>query len=123
AIANDGETILHYAAGYGRLETVKYLVEEKHADIHAIANDGRTILHSAAKCSQAGALEVIKYLVDKKGANINITTSDGKGLSDVASSQVEVIQYLEAKNVNITQDALSSSEAFSDDAVLMGVTD
>ena len=57
---------MHRAAINGTLDEVKYLVEEKGADVKAVNLDGSTPLHRA---SQNGHLDVVKYLVEK-GADV-----------------------------------------------------
>jgi ankyrin repeat protein len=51
-----GYTPLHRAAINGHLDVVKYLVEEKGADVKAAYNDGRTPLHRTAG---SGNLDVV----------------------------------------------------------------
>jgi ankyrin repeat protein len=50
------------AARYGKLDVVKYLVEEKGADVKAANKDGNTPLHGAAR-------NVVKYLEEKAADN------------------------------------------------------
>jgi len=59
-------TPLHYAAQYGHLSVVEYLVNQK-ADINAKDKDNRTPLHRAARY---GHLSVVEYLVNQR-ADIN----------------------------------------------------
>ena len=62
----DCDTLLHWAAGFGYLETVKVLVENE-ANINARNIYGLTPLHYSAR---RGQLEVTKFLIEK-GADIN----------------------------------------------------
>ncbi|HEY6438198.1 MAG TPA: ankyrin repeat domain-containing protein, partial [Ignavibacteriaceae bacterium] len=59
---NHGPTPMHWAADKGHWDVVKYLVEEKGADVKAANKYGRTPVHWAAK---NGDLDVVKYLVEK----------------------------------------------------------
>ncbi|WCR54431.1 MAG: Phosphocholine transferase AnkX [Wolbachia endosymbiont of Ctenocephalides orientis wCori] len=59
---SDGNAALSLAVYYGKLDVVKYLIEDKHADFKVNSNDGKTPLHWAA---QNGHLETVKYLVEK----------------------------------------------------------
>jgi hypothetical protein len=43
----DGKTSLHYACRNGRLECVRYLVEERRHDVNEVSGDGTTPLHLA----------------------------------------------------------------------------
>jgi ankyrin repeat protein len=68
AADNDGGTALHWAAAYGRLDVVTWLVEHGEADVHAKDDTGRTVLHRAAL---NGELYVAKWLVEHGKADIN----------------------------------------------------
>jgi len=59
-------TPLHYAARYGHLSVVEYLVNQK-ADINANGKEKMTPLHLAASNDH---LSVVEYLVNRK-ADIN----------------------------------------------------
>jgi len=59
-------TPLHYAARYGHLSVVEYLVNQK-ADINAKDGDDYTPLHFSA---ENGHLSVVEYLINQK-ADIN----------------------------------------------------
>ena len=58
-----GNTTLHIAAYYGKLEVVKYLITEKHCDPMCKARDGATPLHHAIS---TGRLHIVKYLIDEQ---------------------------------------------------------
>jgi len=62
-------TPLHYAARYGHLNIIEYLVHQK-ADINAKDGYNETPLHFAANY---GYLSVVEYLVHQK-ADINAKT-------------------------------------------------
>jgi Ankyrin repeats (3 copies) len=56
----DGKTSLHYACRNGRLDCVRYLVEERHRDVNEVSGDGTTPLHLACF---GGHLPVVEYLL------------------------------------------------------------
>jgi ankyrin repeat protein len=82
-----------------RYEIIKYLIEEKHADINTKINGGWTPLNAA---SSGGLLEIVKYLVEK-GADIEFKNLDG--MSPLYSSSLNghsnVVKYLLEKGANI----------------------
>ena len=63
AADSDGKTPLHLAAYNGKLDVVKYLVEEKGADVKAADNNGDTPLQWAV---EEDHWDVVKYLEQKK---------------------------------------------------------
>lgn len=65
-------TPLFMAAGHGRINIVRALLEKK-ADVNAIRSDGTTALYIAAKKNY---LETVKLLL-AYGADVNIACSDG----------------------------------------------
>lgn len=69
-----GFTALHWAASWGHLEVVRFLVEDRGADVNAREARGWTALLGAARF---GYLEVIRFLVEKHGADVRATTDDG----------------------------------------------
>ena len=58
----NGDTVLHYAAESGKLEILKYLIDEYECIATTEGWHGSTILHSAAAANQ---LPVMKYLIEK----------------------------------------------------------
>ena len=63
----DGKTCLHYAARNGKLECIRYLVEERSHAVDVRSGDGTTPLHMAC----FGAFpKVVQYFIDK-GADIH----------------------------------------------------
>ena len=88
-----GKTVaLYWAAHYGQLAVVRYLVEQG-ADVNATDFKGETALHSAA---EAGDLAVVEYLVGQ-GASLTATTNDGYTPKGLAShGHTDVVAYLES---------------------------
>jgi ankyrin repeat protein len=64
---NEGGSVLHLASLIGRLNFVKFLVEEKKFDINQKDMHGNTPLHIAIQFNKP---QIINYLIDH-GANIN----------------------------------------------------
>ena len=58
---------MHRASIHGKLDIIKYLIEEYHSNVEEIENNGRTPLHSA---SWIGQLNIVKYLVEECHAQI-----------------------------------------------------
>lgn len=74
-VHTQNDQALRQAASKGHLEVVKYLVEEKGADVHALDDD------ALLQASMEGRLEVVRYLLGKgrDGNNKNIGhVSEGK---------------------------------------------
>ncbi|XP_028417225.1 uncharacterized protein LOC114541509 [Dendronephthya gigantea] len=90
----NGSTVLHSAVAKGKLEIVKYLVENG-ADVNRPDIDGLTVLHTAVS---KGTLGIVKYLVEKGAAvnAINSKNADGSTVlhSAVAKGKPEIVKYL-----------------------------
>jgi hypothetical protein len=70
-----GSTALHWAAGSGRLDTCRFLVEECGMDPKGEQpRDGRTAMHWAARNGQT---EVCEWLWASHGVDVNRPTKDG----------------------------------------------
>ncbi|CAF5160176.1 unnamed protein product [Rotaria sp. Silwood1] len=55
-------TLAHYAARYGHLHILEYLIEKKNLDISQLRTEhGATCAHDAAVCDQVEALNYIFY--------------------------------------------------------------
>ncbi|WCR59755.1 MAG: Phosphocholine transferase AnkX [Wolbachia endosymbiont of Ctenocephalides felis wCfeF] len=96
-------TLLHLAAKYGKLETVKYLIEEKNVDINKVDRHGCTALYWAAK---HGHLEVVKYFIEEKNVDINLEDGSSRNALHWAArhGHLEVVKYfIEEKNVDINK--------------------
>lgn len=74
--------LLQRAAANGQLDTLKYLAEERGADINTRADHRDIPLHRAAKF---GHPNVIKYLVDEQKVDINARDENGKTLLHMAA--------------------------------------
>lgn len=88
---NDGRGLLHWAAIYGHLHTLKML-QEKGLDINATTNHHSTPLHNAAWNGQS---EIVAHLLGA-GVNANLKTTTGETPLHFAawSGHVEVIKIL-----------------------------
>ena len=100
----NGASILHWSAGCGHLQMVKYLVEELECTPHQPQKgkrsfQGRTPLHWSAR---NGHLSVVEYLVEKCEIDIDATTQDGTTAFCWASWQghLDIMVYLHRKGVN-----------------------
>ncbi|WP_333023370.1 ankyrin repeat domain-containing protein [Wolbachia endosymbiont of Pentidionis agamae] len=63
-VDEEGKTLLHYAAKYGNIKGVTFLIE-KGADFNAKDHNGWTPLHLAAKCGHTKVIDVlIKHRAD-----------------------------------------------------------
>ena len=95
-ISNDkGQTLALLAAGYGKLDSVKYLID-KNANITAKDNNGNNILMYAAS---SGNLSLVKYIVNASVVDINETNNDNKTAKDIAiaHNQTEIAKFLDQK--------------------------
>jgi ankyrin repeat protein len=76
-----GETLLHYAARYGRIDIVEYLIS-KGADPNATDGARNTPLHDAVG---SGNIQIIKLLLDS-GADKYATKQTGHTAAELADS-------------------------------------
>ncbi|HEY4129834.1 MAG TPA: ankyrin repeat domain-containing protein, partial [Gemmatimonadaceae bacterium] len=77
----------HVHAPDGWMPSVKYLIEELHADVNARDFNGYTPLHHAAA---RGDNDLIMYLMSK-GADINAISRKGETVADMANGPVQRI--------------------------------
>ena len=73
-----GDSVLHIAAGYGRLDVLKYLLDEVQSNPVPTGFKGSTPLHGAA---EAGHLSTVEYLVGNH--QINPLDQDAEGASSL----------------------------------------
>lgn len=90
-----GQTLAILAAGYGKLDSVKYLMD-KNANITAKDNNGNNILMYAAA---SGNLALVKYIVNSAVVDINEKNNDDKTAKDIAiaHNQTEIAKFLDQK--------------------------
>jgi len=99
AHSNNDLTPLHYAASCGKLDTVKYLIEEADVQMDVYHKLGGAPIHEAA---QKGQLPVVQYFVERH----NILDLPGKILgrnpvdSAILGDQLDVIKYLFSRGSN-----------------------
>ena len=62
----NGNTPLHYAASYGHMEVIKFLISNSISTLEITNNDGQNAIYVAAT---EGHLNIIKYLVEKQGCS------------------------------------------------------
>lgn len=73
---------------------IRFLVDDKHADVYQKDSNGNTLLHAAA---WNGQLNVIKYLVEEKKMGVNVRDSDNGFtplIEAIKLNKVHVFQYL-----------------------------
>jgi ankyrin repeat protein len=100
----------HRFAPTGMMASVKYLVEELHADVNAEDYDGNTALHHAAA---RGDVEMILYLVSK-GADPKKLNREGQSTADMANGPVQRTQpYPEARDLLVKLGAINHNKCVS----------
>ncbi len=80
--ARSGETVLYWAATYGKMSTLQLLVDNG-ADVNIATDKGVTALHRAAG---AGKAEAVEYLISK-GADVNAKDNEGNSVLSVTKSE------------------------------------
>ncbi len=105
---NSGRVPLHCAASNGKLDIVKYFIDEEKVDVNIIDNGYWTPLHWA---SWGGYLNITKYLVDKR-ANINAKDKGSKTPLNVAIDQKHnnVVKYLEQAQLDLNKELLIAAK-------------
>lgn len=76
-----GATPIHYAARSGKLDCLKWLVQNSGISSNAVAKNGSTAAHDAAAM---GHLECLKYLIESTQCSVLDTTSEGATVLHIA---------------------------------------
>ena len=86
-------TLLHCAAYWGWLDTVKLLITKYNCDPNQVDSRGLTPLHVASSC---GHLDVLQYLIDDQKCDPLQKDNDGETSVDRARifGKQEVVEYL-----------------------------
>jgi ankyrin repeat protein len=77
-------TLVHYAARYGHVHILEYLIEKKHLDISQLRTEhGATCAHDAAVCDQVQTLNYIFHYHNKQDLSQKLrwTVRDEQGNS------------------------------------------
>ncbi|KAL9179720.1 hypothetical protein ACHAXT_009010 [Thalassiosira profunda] len=113
----NGATVVHWAAGRGRLDLVRYLIEKwdccpNQPQRGKRSFGGRTPLHWAAR---NGHLAVVEYLVCSCGADVDAATSDGTTAFcwAVWQGHLEIMKFLHRSGCDV-----HASNSFGCNAVL-----
>lgn len=95
-----GETVLHYLAVENQLDAVKFLVEEKKAEVNTLNDFGDSPLSEAA---ELGHIEIVKYLL-KKGAKLKFEGQEVVVLHGaVRRGDPEVVRMLLAAGADVNE--------------------
>ena len=73
----NGCTALNWAAGEGRLEVCKYLMDELHVDADALTGKPKRKRHSLHWAARNGHIAVCHHFVVERGVDPDIPTEDG----------------------------------------------
>lgn len=87
-----GMAPLHWASDRGDLKMLKFLIEDRRADIDFQDETGQTALHYAVSCNHE---DICKYLISKN-AKINIQDEDGVTALELCSD--EKLKLILSKN-------------------------
>ena len=89
----DGDTAIHDSAHKGRLNIVRYLVEEAKVDPNKEGAYGWTAIYIAAF---NGHLDIVRYLVEKAKVDPNKTAENGWTLTHDAANEghLDIVRYL-----------------------------
>lgn len=102
-----GQTCLFTTCYHGKLDIVKYLIEELGLSVNEIDKYGQTCLFLA--CS-GGRVDVVKYLVEEKQLDINKRNNDSNRCLSSAclgiNDSLGVIEYLLKNNIIVDDDIL-----------------
>ncbi|SCG82370.1 putative ankyrin repeat protein RF_0381 [Proteiniborus sp. DW1] len=90
---NEGLTPLHYAAKYGNIPMVKYLLE-KGADIEAVDNDGKTALAYSLY-----NIDMVKLLLSEE-ADVNHLDNQGRSILFYEGVNLELLEVLQEAGID-----------------------
>ena len=90
---NFGATPIHFAARFGQLECLKWLVTRSGVSPNAVTRTGATAAHDAAA---TGHLNCLEYLLKNTKCDVRDTTSEGATVLHLACSfgRIEVVKWL-----------------------------
>ena len=91
--------LLHRSSGYGKLDIVKFCVEEKGLDVDSTDLDGNTALHDAAT---KGQLQVLQHLLSS-GADVKEKSNNGDTALHRAArwGHLQVLQHLLSSGADV----------------------
>ena len=91
-----GYTPLHYAAGWGHLDVVKYLLSRNDVNVNR-NHRGETPLYWAA---YNGHLDVVKYLLSRNDVSVNVRNNRGETplFWAVRNGHLDVVKYLSSRD-------------------------
>ena len=90
---NFGATPIHFAARFGQLDCLKWLVTRSGVSPNAVTRTGSTAAHDAAA---TGHLNCLEYLLKNTKCDVQDTTSEGATVLHLACSfgRIEVVKWL-----------------------------
>ena len=90
---NFGATPIHFAARFGQLECLEWLVTRSGVSPNAVTRTGATAAHDAAA---TGHLNCLEYLLKNTKCDVQDTTSEGATVLHLACSfgRIEVVKWL-----------------------------
>lgn len=94
-----GETVLHYLAVEDQLDAVKFLVEEKKAEVNTLNDFGDSPLSEAA---ELGHVELVKYLLEK-GAMLKLKGQKVVLHGAVRGGNAEMVKILLAAGADVNE--------------------
>ena len=93
-VTNDGLSCLHAATITGKIDTVKFLINNMKSNAITRTPNGSTAMHLAC---EHGRIEILQYLSKLKECNIDLARDDSNQSclhAACASGNVEVVKYL-----------------------------
>ena len=92
-VTNDGISCLNAATITGKLDTVKFLINNIKSNASTRTANGSTAMHLAC---EHGRIEILQYLSKLKECNINLARDDGMTCLHVAvfCRKVDIVNYL-----------------------------